>query len=116
MLDFEAEFRVVVIGFVTGLGGVGRLEGYGLVAVLVGYLEAAVPAAVLDIAALSFLGLGIRPPTPELGAMTAEGAEHMVSGRWWMSVFPGVFIMLMALSFTLIGDGLRDLLDPRHSD
>jgi peptide/nickel transport system permease protein len=72
--------------------------------------------AVLDIAALSFLGLGIRPPTPELGAMTAEGAEHMVSGRWWMSVFPGVFIMLMALSFTLIGDGLRDLLDPRHAD
>lgn len=70
--------------------------------------------AVLDIAGLSFLGLGIKPPTPELGAMTAEGAEHMVSGRWWMSVFPGVFIMLMSLSFTLIGDGLRDLLDPRH--
>jgi len=72
--------------------------------------------AVLDIAGLSFLGLGIKPPTPELGAMTAEGAEHMVSGRWWMSVFPGGFIMLMAFSFTLIGDGLRDLLDPRQGD
>lgn len=72
--------------------------------------------AVLDIAGLSFLGLGIKPPTPELGAMTADGAEHMVSGRWWMSVFPGGFIMLLALSFTLIGDGLRDLLDPRHRD
>lgn len=72
--------------------------------------------AVLDIAGLSFLGLGIKPPTPELGAMTADGAEQMVSGRWWMSVFPGGFIMLMALSFTLIGDGLRDLLDPRHRD
>jgi peptide/nickel transport system permease protein len=72
--------------------------------------------AVLDIAGLSFLGLGIKPPTPELGAMTADGAEHMVSGRWWMSVFPGGIIMLMALSFTLIGDGLRDLLDPRHRD
>ena len=70
--------------------------------------------AVLDIAGLSFLGLGIKPPTPELGAMTAEGAEHMVSGRWWMSVFPGVFIMLMALTFTLIGDSLRDMLDPRY--
>ena len=70
--------------------------------------------AVLDIAGLSFLGLGIKPPTPELGAMTAEGAEHMVSGRWWMSVFPGGFIMLMALTFTLIGDGLRDMLDPRY--
>lgn len=70
--------------------------------------------AILDVAGLSFLGLGIKPPTPELGAMTAEGAEHMVSGRWWMSVFPGMFIMILAFSFTLIGDGLRDLLDPRH--
>ncbi|RPJ03038.1 MAG: ABC transporter permease [Chloroflexi bacterium] len=70
--------------------------------------------AVLDIAGLSFLGLGIKPPTPELGAMTAEGAEQMISGRWWMSVFPGGFIMLMALTFTLIGDGLRDILDPRY--
>jgi peptide/nickel transport system permease protein len=70
--------------------------------------------AILDIAGLSFLGLGIKPPTPELGAMTAEGAEQMVSGRWWMSVFPGAFIMLMALTFTLIGDGIRDILDPRY--
>jgi peptide/nickel transport system permease protein len=70
--------------------------------------------AILDIAGLSFLGLGIKPPTPELGAMTAEGAEQMISGRWWMSVFPGAFIMLMALTFTLIGDGIRDILDPRY--
>jgi peptide/nickel transport system permease protein len=69
--------------------------------------------AVLDVAGLSFLGLGIKPPTPELGAMTAEGAEQMVSGRWWISVFPGGAILLMALSFTLIGDGLRDMFDPR---
>ncbi len=71
--------------------------------------------SVLDIAGLSFIGLGIQPPTPELGAMTAQGAEQMVSGRWWMSVFPGAVILLMALSFTLIGDGLRDILDPRQS-
>ncbi len=69
--------------------------------------------AVLDIAGLSFLGLGIKPPTAELGAMTADGSEHIISGQWWMSVFPGGFIMLMALTFTLIGDGLRDILDPR---
>jgi ABC-type dipeptide/oligopeptide/nickel transport system permease subunit len=69
--------------------------------------------AVLDIAGLSFLGLGIKPPTAELGAMTADGSEHIISGRWWMSVFPGGLIMLMALTFTLIGDGLRDILDPR---
>jgi peptide/nickel transport system permease protein len=72
--------------------------------------------SVLDVAGLSFLGLGIRPPTPELGSMTAEGAEFIVSGEWWISVFPGFAIMLLALSFTLIGDGLRDILDPRHRD
>lgn len=70
--------------------------------------------SVLDVAGLSFLGLGIRPPTPELGSMTAEGAEFIVSGEWWISVFPGFAIMFLALAFTLIGDGLRDILDPRH--
>jgi len=70
--------------------------------------------SVLDIAGLSFLGLGIRPPTPELGSMTAEGAELIVTGEWWISLFPGLGIMILALAFTLIGDGLRDVLDPRH--
>jgi peptide/nickel transport system permease protein len=70
--------------------------------------------AMLDVAALSFLGLGIRPPTPELGSMTAEGAEYIVYGDWWISGFPGLTIMILALAFTLIGDGLRDLFDPRQ--
>lgn len=70
--------------------------------------------SVLDVAGLSFLGLGIRPPTPELGSMTAEGAEFIVYGEWWISGFPGLAIMVLALAFTLIGDGLRDLFDPRH--
>lgn len=70
--------------------------------------------SVLDVAGLSFLGLGIRPPTPELGSMTAEGAEFIVTGEWWISVFPGLVIMLLALAFTLLGDGLRDIFDPRH--
>jgi peptide/nickel transport system permease protein len=72
--------------------------------------------AMLDVAALSFLGLGIRPPTPELGSMTAEGAEYIVYGDWWISVFPGLTIMILTLAFTLIGDGLRDLFDPRQRD
>jgi len=71
--------------------------------------------SVLDVAGLSFLGLGIRPPTPELGSMTAEGAELIVTGEWWISVFPGLGIMILALAFTLIGDGLRDVLDPRDA-
>jgi peptide/nickel transport system permease protein len=69
--------------------------------------------AVLTMAALSFLGLGIRPPDSEWGEMTAEGASQMVTGEWWLFLFPGLAIMVTVLTFNLIGDGLRDFLDPR---
>ena len=69
--------------------------------------------AVLDTAGLSFIGVGIRPPTPELGSMTAEGAAYMVSGAWWYAVLPGIVIMLIVLSFNLVGDAVRDILDPQ---
>ena len=71
--------------------------------------------AVLDTAGLSFIGVGIRPPTPELGSMTAEGASYMVSGAWWYAILPGVAIMMVVLPFNLIGDAVRDIVDP-HSD
>ena len=69
--------------------------------------------AVLTVAALSFIGLGIRPPMSEWGAMTAEGAGFIVSGEWWLFLFPGLAIIAAVLSFNLVGDTLRDLLDPR---
>jgi peptide/nickel transport system permease protein len=69
--------------------------------------------AILTVAALSYIGLGIRPPTSEWGAMTAEGAGYIVSGEWWIFLFPGVAIMATVLSFNLVGDVLRDVLDPR---
>ena len=69
--------------------------------------------AMLTVAALSFIGLGIQPPQSEWGAMTAEGAEYIVSGEWWIFLFPGLAIMMTVLSFNLVGDALRDLLDPR---
>ena len=69
--------------------------------------------AILTVAALSYIGLGIRPPTSEWGAMTAEGASYIVSGEWWIFVFPGLAIMATVLSFNLLGDALRDVLDPR---
>jgi peptide/nickel transport system permease protein len=69
--------------------------------------------ALLTMAALSFIGLGIQPPQSEWGAMTAEGAGQMVTGEWWLFLFPGLAIMLTVLAFNLVGDGLRDLLDPR---
>lgn len=69
--------------------------------------------AILEIAALSFLGLGIAPPTAEWGLMVAYGAPYMVTGLWYMSFFPGLFIVLSALAFNLVGDGIRDLLEKR---
>lgn len=68
--------------------------------------------AVLNTAGLSFLGLGIRAPAPEWGIMVAEGAQFAISGRWWIAAFPGLALMLAVLSFNLLGDALRDLLDP----
>jgi peptide/nickel transport system permease protein len=69
--------------------------------------------AILTVAALSFIGLGIQPPQSEWGAMTAEGASYIVSGEWWIFLFPGLAIMVTVLAFNLVGDSLRDLLDPR---
>lgn len=69
---------------------------------------------VLLAATLSFIGLGITPPTPEWGAMINEGRLHLVTGKWWITTFPGLAIMSLVLGFNLIGDGLRDILDPRE--
>ena len=72
--------------------------------------------AVLTAASLSFLGLGVKPPEAEWGAMVADGREFIVSGQWWISTFPGLAIMSAVSGFNLLGDGLRDLLDPRLHD
>ena len=69
--------------------------------------------AVLNAAGLSFLGLGVRPPTPEWGIMVAEGARFVASGQWWIALFPGLALMITVFSFNLLGDALRDILDPR---
>ncbi len=72
-------------------------------------------AAILDAAGLSFLGLGAQPPIPEWGAMIAEG-RAMILRAWWVMTFPGIAILLGVLGFNLLGDGLRDALDPRLRD
>jgi peptide/nickel transport system permease protein len=69
--------------------------------------------AVLNAAGLSFIGLGVQAPTPEWGIMVAEGAGFLLSGTWWLVVFPGAALMVAVLCFNLLGDWLRDLLDPR---
>jgi len=70
--------------------------------------------AILNAAGLSFIGLGVRPPTPEWGIMVAEGAAYIVSGEWWIAFFPGAVLMLAVFAFNLMGDALRDIFDPRR--
>jgi peptide/nickel transport system permease protein len=69
--------------------------------------------ALLLTAGLSFVGAGIRPPTPEWGTMIAEGAQNMITGEWWISLFPGLALGTAVLGFALAGDALRALLDVR---
>jgi peptide/nickel transport system permease protein len=68
---------------------------------------------ILWVAGLSFIGLGAKVPTPEWGLMIAEGRQYIISGEWWITIFPGFFIMLGVTGFTLIGDGLREVLNPK---
>jgi dipeptide transport system permease protein len=68
--------------------------------------------AILDAAALGFLGMGAQPPTPEWGSMLAEAREFILRA-WWVVTFPGLAILLTVLSINLMGDGLRDALDPK---
>ncbi len=70
--------------------------------------------AILNAAGLSFIGLGVRPPTPEWGIMVAEGAAGIISGEWWVALFPGLTLMGAVFCFNLLGDGLRDIVDPRR--
>jgi peptide/nickel transport system permease protein len=74
-----------------------------------------VASVILAEAALSFLGLGVPPTVPSWGGMLAESRDELLSGRWWLAFFPGVAIMLTVLSFNVLGDWLRDLLDPRSA-
>jgi len=69
--------------------------------------------AILSAAALGFLGLGAIPPEPEWGAMLGDSYKYLSSGAWWAVLFPGLAIMLSVLGFNLLGDGLRDALDPK---
>jgi peptide/nickel transport system permease protein len=66
-------------------------------------------------ASVSFVGLGVQPPAPSWGNMLADARNYLFSGEWWLSVFPGAAISLSVVAFNLLGDGLRDALDPRHT-
>lgn len=70
--------------------------------------------AILTVSSLSFLGMGVQPPTAEWGNMISEARAYIISGQWWMATFPGLAIMTSILGFNLVGDGVRDILDPRN--
>ena len=84
-----------------------------LMSTLIVQLSLAMSWAILVEAGLSFLGLGIQPPTPAWGSMLGEGRAHIATS-WWMTTFPGLAIFLTVLAFNFIGDGLREALDPRQ--
>jgi peptide/nickel transport system permease protein len=66
--------------------------------------------SILDASALGFLGIGIKPPTPEWGTMVADGSQNITTGQWWTWLFPGLAILIVVLAFNWIGDGVRNLL------
>jgi peptide/nickel transport system permease protein len=100
---------------VMGVGDIGIMARHvfpNILAPLVVVATLGIATAIIVGASLSFLGLGAQPPTPEWGAMLSEG-RAFIQTAWWMSVFPGLAIMVTVLAINLIGDGLRDMLDPR---
>jgi peptide/nickel transport system permease protein len=66
-------------------------------------------------ASLSFVGLGVQPPKPSWGTMLADARGYVFSGEWWLPVFPGLAISFAVIGFNLLGDALRDVLDPRKT-
>ena len=94
------------------LGILGRYLLPNVLATLVVTATLGLGTAVLSAAALSFLGLGSQPPEPEWGRMLSEGRDYLREA-WWISTFPGAAIMATVLAMNLLGDGLRDVLDPR---
>jgi ABC-type dipeptide/oligopeptide/nickel transport systems, permease components len=103
-----------------------RLQGAGSAAILFGdvlpnvlsplLVQASVLVGIGIIieASLSFVGLGVQPPTPSWGSMLADSKQTVFSGEYWLSLFPGLAIFASVIGFNLLGDGLRDLFDPRR--
>jgi peptide/nickel transport system permease protein len=126
-LPFYIRFARAEVNVRRDLGWVeaARASGNGRAAVLFRFLLPNVMPAmmvqislnlgwsILNAAGLSFIGLGVQPPTPEWGIMVAEGARFITTGYWWTVAFPGLALVATVLCFNLLGDGLRDMLDPR---
>ena len=102
-LSGNGEFRILLMHILPNIMPIMMVQ----ISLTMGY-------AILNAAGLSFIGLGVRPPTPEWGIMVAEGAANIISGEWWVALFPGAGLMIAVFCFNLLGDGLRDLVDPQR--
>ncbi|MGB8571599.1 MAG: ABC transporter permease [Pseudolabrys sp.] len=102
-LSGNGDFRILLIHILPNIMPIMMVQ----ISLTMGY-------AILNAAGLSFIGLGVRPPTPEWGIMVAEGAGNIISGEWWIALFPGAALMIAVFCFNLLGDGLRDLVDPQR--
>jgi peptide/nickel transport system permease protein len=102
-LSGNGEFRILLVHILPNIMPIMIVQ----MSLTMGY-------AILNAAGLSFIGLGVRPPTAEWGIMVAEGAGFMVSGEWWIALFPGLALMIAVFCFNLLGDGLRDIVDPQR--
>ena len=102
-LSGNGEFRILLAHILPNIMPIMMVQ----ISLTMGY-------AILNAAGLSFIGLGVRPPAPEWGIMVAEGAANIISGEWWIALFPGAALMLAVFTFNLLGDGLRDLVDPQR--
>src|SRR5258707_3391816 len=102
-LSGNGEFRILLVHILPNIMPIMIVQ----MSLTMGY-------AILNAAGLSFIGLGVRPPTSAWGVMVAEGAGFMVSGEWWIALFPGVALMIAVFCFNLLGDGLRDIVDPQR--
>jgi peptide/nickel transport system permease protein len=102
-LSGNGDFRVLLMHILPNIMPIMMVQ----ISLTMGY-------AILNAAGLSFIGLGVRPPTPEWGIMVAEGAGNIISGEWWIALFPGAALMIAVFCFNLLGDGLRDLVDPQR--
>jgi peptide/nickel transport system permease protein len=101
---------------VTGVANLRIMLGHVLPNVMGPVLVLAtiqVATAILTEATLSFLGVGVPPTSPSLGTLIRVGNDFLFSGEWWITVWPGLMLILIALSVNLLGDWLRDALNPR---
>jgi len=109
--DVMLSFPAILVALL--IAGVGRAMLPNVTGPVLVLATIQVATAIITEATLSFLGVGVPPTSPSLGTLIRVGNDYLFSGEWWITIFPGVMLVLIALSVNLLGDWLRDALNPR---